>query len=147
VTIDPQWAPDGTKIAYVEFDQEGYPWHHTRIVVADLASGATTTLVDWEGVSVLAPRWSPDGKRLAFTSDRAGWANIWTIDLAGGDARHMVEDTWEHAEPTWAPDGLEILFDSDADGDLELYVREFDGTRERRLTDNTVDDYAAIFAQ
>jgi Tol biopolymer transport system component len=51
------------------------------------------------------------------------------------------------ARPTWSPDGLNIIFDSDADGDLELFVREFDGTSERRLTDNTADDYGAIYAQ
>ncbi|HZG68328.1 MAG TPA: hypothetical protein VEZ12_16410, partial [Herpetosiphonaceae bacterium] len=53
----------------------------------------------------------------------------------------------DEARPTWTSSGTEIIFDSDADGDRELYVRDFDGTRERRLTDNTVDDYEAIFAQ
>lgn len=120
VAIDPQWSPDGTKIAYVEFDQEGYPWHHTRIKVADLASGGITTLVEWSGVSTLSPRWSPDGKTVAFTADASGWANLWTVDLKGGDARHLVDDQWEHAEPTWAPDGRSIVYTRNVDGNIHL---------------------------
>src|SRR4051812_17344243 len=127
VTIDPQWSPDGTKLAYVEFDQAGYPWHHTRIVVADLAGGAIDTLVNWEGVSTLAPRWSPDSKRLVFTSDRSGWANLWTIDLTGGDARQLVDDQWEHAEQTWAPDGRSIVYTRNVDGNIHLMRVGADG--------------------
>lgn len=120
VTIGPQWSPDGNKIAYVEFDQEGYPWHHTRIVVADLASGAITTLVEWPGVSVLAPRWSPDGGTLAFIADRSGWANLWLVDAAGGAARQLVEDNWEHAEPVWAPDGRSLVYTRNVDGNIHV---------------------------
>ncbi|HEY8598453.1 MAG TPA: prolyl oligopeptidase family serine peptidase, partial [Thermomicrobiales bacterium] len=120
VTIDPQWSPDGTKIAYVEFDQSSYPWHDTRILVADLTSGTIATLVDWPNISTLAPRWSPDGATIAFTADRSGWANLWAIDIAGGEARRLVDDRWEHAEPTWAPDGRSIVYTRNVDGSVHL---------------------------
>lgn len=146
VTIDPQWSPDGTKIAWVEFDQAGYPWHHTRIVVADLASGAIRTIVNWEGVSVLAPRWSPDGERIVFTSDRAGWANLWTIALAGGDARHLVDDQWEHAEPTWAPDGRTLVYTRNVDGNSHLMIVSADGGSPEVLADGPGVHIAPTFS-
>ena len=127
VTIDPQWSPDGTKLAYVEFDQSSYPWHDTRIIVADLASGALTTLVEWADRSTLAPRWSPDGATIAFISDRSGWANLWTIPAGGGEARQLVQDTWEHAEPTWAPDGRSLVYTRNVDGSTHLMRVGLDG--------------------
>ncbi|MFN8515513.1 MAG: S9 family peptidase [Chloroflexia bacterium] len=118
--FDPQWSPDGTQIAYAEYDREGYPWHHTRIIVADLASGALRTLVEWDGVMTLSPRWSPDGERIAFITDRSGWANLWLVDAASGESRHLVDDNWEHAEPEWAPDGRSIVYTRNVDGNIHL---------------------------
>ena len=135
MTIDPQWSPDGAQIAYVEFDQEGYPWHHTRIMVADLASGAIRTLVEWEGVSVLSPRWSPDGKRIVFIADRSGWANLWLVDAASGEAHQLVDDNWEHAEPTWAPDGRSIVYTRNVDGNIHLMRVGADGGTPEVLSD------------
>ena len=123
------------RLAYVEFDPTGYPWHHTRIVVADLASGALTTLVDWPGAANLAPRWSPDGQHLAFISDRSGWATLWLIGLDGGEARHLVDDHWEHEEPTWAPDGNSLVYTRNVDGNFHLMRVGRDGGAPQTLAD------------
>ena len=37
----------------------------------------------------MQPRFSPDGKRIAFSSDRDGLWNIWTIDADGKDAKQV----------------------------------------------------------
>ena len=135
VTIDPQWSPDGSKLAYVEFDQSSYPWHSTRIVIADLATGAIATLVDWPDQSSLSPRWSPDGRRIAFISDRSGWANVWTLGLDGGEARQLVTDNWEHAEPTWSPDGRSLVYTRNVDGSVHLMRVGADGGEPETLAD------------
>jgi imidazolonepropionase-like amidohydrolase/Tol biopolymer transport system component len=54
----------------------------------------------------MQPRFSPDGKRIAFTSDRDGLWNIWTIDLEGKAAKQISrEKRWFVNSPTWSPDG------------------------------------------
>ena len=40
----------------------------------------------WE----IQPTYSPDGKSIAFTSDIKGGDNIWTLELATGDARQIT---------------------------------------------------------
>jgi len=135
VTLDPQWSPDGTRLAYVEFDPTGYPWHHTRIIVADIASGALTTLVDWPVAATLSPRWSPDGQHLAFISDRSGWANLWLIGLNGSEARQLVDDHWEHEEPTWAPDGGSLAYTRNVDGNFHLMRVGRDGGTPQTLAE------------
>lgn len=135
IPFDPQWSPDGRSLAYAEYDAEGYPWHQTRVVVADLDGGEVRALVDWPGVATLAPRWSPDGKRLAVISDRSGWANLWVVDAATGEAHHLVEDSWEHGEPAWTPDGRALVYTRNVDGNIHLMVVGAEGGEPRVLDD------------
>ncbi|GHF24771.1 TolB protein [Kordiimonas sediminis] len=58
--------------------------------------------VSWD----MQPRFSPDGKTLAFTSDRAGGNNIWTLDLETGTYKQVTKETFRLLNnPTWSPDG------------------------------------------
>jgi imidazolonepropionase-like amidohydrolase/Tol biopolymer transport system component len=58
----------------------------------------------------MQPRFSPDGRRLAFTSDRDGLWNVWTMDLEGGNAQQISrERQWFVNSPTWGPDGQYIF--------------------------------------
>jgi imidazolonepropionase-like amidohydrolase/Tol biopolymer transport system component len=57
----------------------------------------------------MQPRFSPDGRRIAFTSDRDGLWNIWTMDLEGTNATQISrEKRWFVNSPTWSPDGAYI---------------------------------------
>ena len=57
----------------------------------------------------MQPRFSPDGKRIAFTSDRDGLWNIWTMDVEGRNAKQISRDRrWFINSPTWSPDGTYI---------------------------------------
>jgi imidazolonepropionase-like amidohydrolase/Tol biopolymer transport system component len=54
----------------------------------------------------MQPRFSPDGRRIAFTSDRDGLWNIWTMDVDGKNPTQISRDRkWFINSPTWSPDG------------------------------------------
>jgi imidazolonepropionase-like amidohydrolase/Tol biopolymer transport system component len=58
----------------------------------------------------MQPRFSPDGTRIAFSSDRDGLWNIWTIAADGKDARQVSkEKRWFVNSPTWGADGNYIF--------------------------------------
>ena len=58
----------------------------------------------------MQPRFSPDGKRIAFSSDRDGLWNIWTVDIGGKDAKQISrEKRWFVNSPAWSPDGTYIF--------------------------------------
>ena len=58
----------------------------------------------------MQPRFSPDGKRIAFSSDRDGLWNIWTMDAEGKNAKQVSrERRWFINSPAWAPDGNYIF--------------------------------------
>ena len=49
------------------------------------------------------PTWSPDGTRIAFSSDRDGDDEIYTMRSDGTDVRRLtVNDAWD-GEPAWSP--------------------------------------------
>ena len=89
-------SPDGKTIA---FDLLGdiYTMPVTGGKATNIAGGMA-----WE----MQPRFSPDGSRIAFTSDRAGGDNIWTMDVDGENKEQVTKETFRLLNnPTWSPDG------------------------------------------
>ena len=89
-------SPDGGEIV---FDLLG------DLYVVPIAGGeahALTSGVAWD----MQPRYSPDGKRIAFTSDRGGGDNVWTIARDGSAPTQVTKETFRLVNsPAWAPDG------------------------------------------
>jgi dipeptidyl aminopeptidase/acylaminoacyl peptidase len=100
---DPAWAPDGSALAWHEWDLTGMSWDESRIVVADPDGSRATVVAGGEGTSVGQPRFSPDGGALAYVSDATGWWNVWVADAAGHGAAPLLAEELEHAEPAWGP--------------------------------------------
>ena len=66
---DPQWSPDGRRIAFVS-DRTGKAFdegHNTDVWVIDAGGGQLTKISDHEEGDN-SPRWSPDGQTIAFVS-------------------------------------------------------------------------------
>src|SRR5579864_6598920 len=61
-----------------------------------------------------SPAWSPDGKQIAYSSDKAGTADIYILDVATRSERRVTNlaDSAE-IEPAWSPDGKILAFQKD----------------------------------
>ena len=84
--MSPSWSPDGTKIAYVSFEQNGLP----KIYVHNLGSAERRVVAQFKGING-APAWSPDGQKLALTLSKGGNPDIYSLDLNNGDLEQMTE--------------------------------------------------------
>ncbi len=126
--ISPAWSPDGSRIAYVSFDQK-----KPIVVVQNLAQGTTRVLAAFRGNNS-APAWSPDGSRLAVTLTRDDIAQLYVIPASGGEARRMTVTPAIDTEPSFSPDGKWIAFTSDRGGSPQIYRMPAEGGPAQRLT-------------
>lgn len=90
---NPAFSPDGTKLAWLSMEHDGYEADKNRIFVLDLASGIKTDLTtDWD-YTAEAIAWAPEGNSIFFLAYYHGGETIFKIDastkdvstVAGGD--------------------------------------------------------------
>jgi TolB protein len=90
------WSPAPyNEIAYSARSGPGFD-----IRVYDVASGQSRQLTNGEG-SNESPAFAPNGRHLAFSSTRAGLAQIFTIARDGKDLKQITR-TGENATPNWS---------------------------------------------
>ncbi|MEO1088775.1 MAG: hypothetical protein AAFY88_31480, partial [Acidobacteriota bacterium] len=87
------------------------------------------------------PAISPDGQTVAF----AWRGDLWTVDVAGGDAERLTSHADYEAWPVWSPDSETLAFASDRHGQLDVFVIDADGGPATRLTYHSSDDHPATF--
>jgi Tol biopolymer transport system component len=73
---------------------------------------------------------SPDGQTIAF--DLLG--DIYTMPIAGGEAKRIIGDMSFEGQPKFSPDGKTIVFTSDRSGVEHLWVAKTDGSDPKPIT-------------
>ncbi len=99
----PRPSPDGSSMAWLEWDHPQMPWDGTELWLADLTpDGSLESPVRLAGgptESIFQPEWSPKGV-LHYVSDRSGWWNLYRWDGDRSDALLPMEA--EFGSPAWS---------------------------------------------
>jgi TolB protein len=150
---------DETKIAFVRIDRgggtaiDGEPIGEIYLMRGD-GTGLRRLTHNTEFIDE-DPAWSPNGRTLAFTSNRAGTLDIWTMDTDGGNLHRVsrrstgnpYNDVLYDLEPAWSPDGTKFVFVGHrfyhgGFGTNAILVMNVDGSHVRRLALGRQPGYA-----
>jgi TolB protein len=126
--ISPAWSPDGSRLAYVSFENK-----KPIVYVHSLVSGQRVVIANFKG-SNSAPAWSPDGSRLAVTLSKEGGSQIFMIHADGSNAQRLSANSSINTEPFFSPDGRTLYFTSDRGGSPQIYSMPVGGGDIRRIT-------------
>lgn len=128
--ISPAWSPDGTKVAYVSFENK-----KPVVYVQDLVTRQRTVVANYKG-SNSAPSWSPDGSKLAIALSRDGNTQVYLTNADGTGLRRLTNGTGIDTEPQFSADGQSIYFTSDRSGGPQIYRMGANGGDPQRVTFN-----------
>ena len=164
---DPDWAPDGYRLAVVgcpQFDEV------SDLYVVGYPGGGVTRLTftpsEWE----TSPNFSPDGTTILFAVsggvyriDADGtdqtllttgasvpvWSpdgsslafakagDVWTMEPDGSNQVNLTNDPGADFRPVWSPDGQGLAFVSNRDGDEDVYVVNREGSGVSNVTNTS----------
>jgi dipeptidyl aminopeptidase/acylaminoacyl peptidase len=123
---DPQWSPDGRRIAFVsnrtgkEYDEN----RNTDVWVISADGGALTKISDHDE-SDNSPRWSPDGKTIAFVGEvhDRDHPKIWLAPATGGTASVLAANGLDLIPSglEWSSDGKSLYFETGVKGESHLF--------------------------
>lgn len=126
--MSPSWSPDGTKLAYVTFENS-----RSQIYIQNIYTGQRELVTSYDGING-APKWSPDGKKLALVLSKDGNPELYILELANKTLTRLTRHRTIDTEPSWSPDGKYLVFSSERGGKAQLYKVDLESKRVKRLT-------------
>lgn len=128
--ISPSWSPDGSKVAYVSFEQR-----KPVIYVQDLVTGGRKVVSNEKG-SNSAPSWAPDGSKLVLSLSKDGHYQVYGVNADGSNLRRLSNSAGIDTEGQFSADGASIYFSSDRSGGAQIFKMGAEGGAATRITFN-----------
>ncbi|WEM43209.1 Tol-Pal system beta propeller repeat protein TolB [Photobacterium sp. DA100] len=124
--MSPSWSPDGSKLAYVSFENQ-----QAQIFIMDIYKGTREMVTSFPRHNG-NPRFSPDGKKLAIVLSKSGSLQIYIKDLETKELKQITRGRANNTEAFWDPSGDSLIFTSDRGGNPQIYrVNLADGSTKR----------------
>jgi Tol biopolymer transport system component len=126
---DPQYSPDGQRIAFISSRSGTF-----EVWVAGNDGSDPIRLTSMGTTRTEMPRWSPDGTRIAFDSNRGGRLGLYLISASGGTPQALKDSGGDEVAPSWSADGRYIYFGSNQTGAWQIWKVPVEGGRRVQVT-------------
>ncbi|HMD80263.1 MAG TPA: hypothetical protein VKE92_03080, partial [Anaerolineales bacterium] len=138
-SCQPAWSPDGGQLVFTspcrargDFYEDAYPDSSLFIMNAD---GTGLTQLTTGPEANFDPAWSPDGNRIAFTSLRDGYKQIYMLNLDSQIETRLTNTPpeIESSQPVWSPFGNQIAYIVKRVGAYQIWTMTDDGQDNAQL--------------
>lgn len=128
----PNWSPSGESILYTSYRYANRP----LLFVSTRGRGKPGRVLAKLGnrAGIYRGVFAPTGPRLALVMSEGEAAEIFSVNLDGGNLKRLTNNRVIDVSPSWSPDASRIAFVSDRSGSPQVYVMNADGSDQRRLT-------------
>ncbi|MEO0480853.1 MAG: S9 family peptidase [Planctomycetota bacterium] len=106
--IEPQFSPDGTMLAWVSMERDGYESDQNRLFVMDWDSRTKRRVDDWD-LTVAEFTWSPDGRWIYLAADTQGTHQIFRVPSVGGTPKPVTSGRSHFSSPVLTNDGSSMF--------------------------------------
>jgi tetratricopeptide (TPR) repeat protein len=134
----PTWSPDGTRIAYAQYDAEQEDW----FIYIALADGSAPPRRIHQGEW---PAWGPNGLLAFTTCSGEELCGIHLFDPATWDLRILTGSIQDRASG-WSPSGDELAYMSDVGRSFNLYIVHAGSSHVRQITRNLFTDVMPVWS-
>ena len=127
---NPVFSPDGTRLAWLSMERDGYEADQNRLMTMDLETGEKRFVSRAFDSNVESYCWSADSQKLYFTGVWHGETQVYEIDLQAGDhLSPLTEGMYDYASVALLGENrLLVQRHSLSMGD-EFYALSLDDTR------------------
>jgi len=164
--ITPIWSPDGRWVAYVSKRGE-----NREIMVMPAPDVLGTAGIEanrlspeqYETRAINITRhpsndwtiaWSPDSTQIAFSSNRAGYWQVFVARADGTATYPITSDGVNRLSPVWSPDYKAMAYSAKRENNWDIYVMPAPGSdgqgakpeQERRLTSAEGNDLSPVYS-
>lgn len=103
----PAFSPDGSSLAWLSMERDGYEADKNRLFVMDMATGERRDLTTEWDYTIDEFAWRPDGKAIYFIAPKDGVTPVFAINPADCAVSTLVQEMADYT--TLAPVGNDVL--------------------------------------
>ena len=124
---DPVWSPDGSKLAWISMERDGYEADRQRLMVADIITATPEEEGQNQGIEIGSIKeltssykydveglfWTPDSRSIIFPSTIDALTALCKVDVGSGEISRLTPGNW------WFGFGTPFHF-SETEGSISL---------------------------